>query len=165
MTGEHAAGEFDIEHVLTWVLLHGGWMVVAVAVGTAAGYLGLVRATAGEGGRSPFPGRFRPQLHAALGAAYYLMLYAGMVGGWAMHEFLFGGGHLFPRTVARLHIALALAIAVLYGVAWVLGAGLRRRPAGARRLWPRLHMVANYTACTLVAVQMVVAIYYVALLM
>jgi len=159
MTGEHAAGEFDIEHVLTWVLLHGGWMVVAVAVGTAAGYLGLVRATAGEGGRSPLPGRFRPRLHAALGAAYYLMLY------WAMHEFLLGGGHLFPRTVARLHMALALAIAVLYGVAWVLGAGLRRRPAGARRLRPRLHMAANYTACALVAVQMVVAIYYVALLM
>jgi len=164
MTGEHAAGEFDIEHMLTWVLLHGGWMVVAVAVGTAAGYLGLLRATAGEGGRSPFPGRFRLRLHAALGTAYYLMLYAGVLGGWAMHEFALPE-HFLPRGVGRLHAGLALAIAVLYGVAWALGAGLRRRPAGARRLRPRLHMAANYAACALVAVQMVVAIYYVALLM
>ena len=145
---------------MLYVTIHAAWMIVAVAVGTVAGYMGLVRATGGEGGRSPLPGRFRMRPHVGFGAAYYLMLYAGILFGWIMHEFLLPEAILPPRA-RTLHLVLAVAVAILYGVAWALGGSLTKRPAAGSRLRPRLHMAANYTACTLVAVQIAVAVYYV----
>ncbi|MBL7140646.1 MAG: hypothetical protein ISS74_07035 [Planctomycetes bacterium] len=143
-----------------YVTLHAAWMILAVAIGTVAGYMGLLRATMGKGGRSPLPGRFKMRPHVAFGTAYYLMLYAGMLFGWLMSEYLLPGPYL-PSAIGNLHIGLAIAIGVLYGLAWVIGGGLTKKPAGASRLRPRLHMVCNYTACTLVAVQIGVAVYYV----
>jgi hypothetical protein len=149
---------------MIYVTIHAAWMILAVAVGTVSGYLGLLRATQREGGRgSPLPGRFRMRPHVGFGTAYYLMLYGGIAFGWLMHEFLLPGPFL-PPAVANLHLGLAVAIAVLYGAAWALGGSLTKSPATAGRLRPRLHMVCNYTACTLVAVQIGVAAYYVWLL-
>ena len=145
---------------MTYVTLHASWMILAVAVGTVAGYMGLLRATMGKGGKSLLPGRYRLRPHVAFGTVYYLMLYAGIVFGWLMREFLLPGPFL-PPAVANLHLGLAVAIAVLYGAAWAIGGNLTRNPAGTHRLRPRLHMVCNYTACTLVAIQIGVAVYYV----
>ncbi len=142
---------------MVYVTLHAAWMLLAVAVGTVAGYMGLLRAT---GPRSPLPGRFTMRPHVGFGAAYYLMLYAGIVFGWVMHEFLLPGPML-PSGVRTLHLVLAIAVAILYGVAWAVGGSLTKRPATQSRLRPRLHMAANYTACTLVGVQIAVAVYYV----
>ena len=149
-----------------YVALHAAWMILAVAVGTVAGYMGLVRATqaerpaGGQGGRSLLPGRFLLRPHVNFGSAYYLMLYVGLIFGWVMHEYLLDG-RVLPASVLRWHIALAGAIAVLIGLAWILGAGLVRRPAPQMRARPRLHMVLNFTACGLVAVQIALAVYYV----
>jgi len=145
---------------MLYVTIHAAWMILAVAVGTVAGYMGLLRATGRRGGRSPLPGRFRMRPHVAFGTAYYLMLYGGIVFGWVMHEFLLPGPML-PPAIATLHLVLAMAVAMLYGVAWAIGGSLAKRPATESRLRPRLHMAANYTACTLVGVQIAVAVYYV----
>jgi len=146
---------------MAYVTLHAAWMLLAVAVGTAAGYLGLLRATQGEGGKSPLPGRFHLRAHVGLGAAYYGMLYAGILFGWVMHEFLLHERPVMPPSVRTAHAVLAGAIAVLYGAGWWVGAGLQRKPAGRDRGRPRLHMALNFTACTLIGVQIALAAYYV----
>ncbi|HUU09313.1 MAG TPA: hypothetical protein VM431_02090 [Phycisphaerae bacterium] len=145
---------------MLYVTIHGVWMIVAVVVGTVAGYLGLLRATQGEGGRSPLPGRFRMKLHTGLGLVYYLMLYAGLAGGVVMVRFLLPSDVL-PRSIAKVHVVLAVLVGTLYGVAWLIGRRLEQKPAGAARLLPRLHMVFNFTACTLIGIQIALAAYYV----
>jgi len=145
---------------MTYVTLHAVWMILAVAAGTVAGYMGLVRAAMGKEGQSPLPGRFSQRPHVVFGTAYYVMLYVGILYGWLMHEFLLPEPYL-PPAIAKLHIGLAVAIGVLYGAAWAIGGGLTKKSAGTSRLRPRLHMVCNYAACTLVAVQIGVAAYYV----
>jgi hypothetical protein len=145
---------------MIYVTIHAAWMILAVALGTVAGYMGLLRATQGQGGRSLLPGRFHLRSHSNFGVVYYAMLYLGILFGWVVHDYLLDAPVL-PPAVLRWHLALAGAVAVLYGIAWVLGAQMTREPAGARRLRPRLHMVFNFTACTLVAVQVALAAYYV----
>ncbi|MFO8011981.1 MAG: hypothetical protein R6X20_01615 [Phycisphaerae bacterium] len=142
---------------MTYVTIHAAWMLLAVAVGTVSGYLGLVRATQGEGGRSPLPGRFHLRLHQWTGAAYYAMLLVGIVGGLLMARFILGEWGGFWEWHGRL----AILIAVVYAAGAWLGIGLLRHPAGTARARPIAHMVLNFTACTLVAVQIAVAVYYV----
>ncbi|HUX01194.1 MAG: hypothetical protein WBD63_03585 [Phycisphaerae bacterium] len=145
---------------MLYVALHAAWMILAVAVGTVAGYQGLLRATQRPDRPSLLPGRFLLRAHASVGTVYYAMLYAGILFGWVVHEYLLDGRVLSP-SILRWHIALAGAIAVLYGAAWILGAGLVRRPAPEVRARPRLHLVFNFSACALVAVQIALAVYYV----
>ena len=145
---------------MVYVTLHAAWMVLAVAIGTVAGYLGLVRATQGAGGASALPGRFKMQAHTTLGLVYYVMLYVGLLSGIAMHRWLLPE-HVLPDGVRMLHLVLGIVVVALYTAAWVIGSGLVKKPAGADRARPRLHMVCNYTACTLIAVQIAVAVYYV----
>ena len=145
---------------MLYVTIHAAWMILAVALGTVAGYMGLLRATQRPGGSGVLPGRFHFRSHVSFGIVYYTMLYLGILFGWVVHEYLLDAPVL-PPAVLRWHVALAGAIAVLYGIAWILGGQLTREPAGARRLRPRLHMVFNFTACTLVAVQVALAAYYV----
>ena len=145
---------------MLYVTIHAAWMILAVIVGTVAGYQGLLRATRRPGGSSVLPGRFHLRSHVSFGAVYYAMIYLGILGGWVVHSYLLDAPVL-PPTVRRWHIALAGAIAVLYGIAWILGGQLSREPAGGRRLRPKLHMVFNFTACGLVAVQIALAVYYV----
>ena len=125
-----------------------------------AGYTGLLRATQRPDGSSPLPGRFLMRSHISCGTTYYAMIYIGLLFGWAVHEFLLEQPVL-PDGPFKVHVVLAVAIGVLYGVAWILGSQMTREAAGPRRLRPRLHMVANFTACTLVAVQIVLAASYV----
>jgi hypothetical protein len=135
---------------MTLVTAHALWMIVAVAIGTYSGYLGLLRATQNEKGHTPLPGRFKMRPHINTGTIYYLMLFAGIAFGWVMHEFLLPGPMLLGG-VGTLHLVLGLTI----------GGLLARGPLPKERLWPRLHMIVNFTACTLVAVQIAVAAYYV----
>ena len=144
---------------MLYVTVHAAWMILAVALGTVAGYMGLLRATRRPDGSSVLLGRFRLRSHVNFGAVYYAMLYLGILFGWVVHEYLLDA-RVLPPEVLRWHVALAGAMAVLYGIAWILGGQLTREPAGARRLRPRLHMVFNFTACTLVAVQAALAVYY-----
>ncbi|MEA3367237.1 MAG: hypothetical protein U9R68_03875, partial [Planctomycetota bacterium] len=65
---------------MIYVTIHAAWMILAVAIGTVSGYLGLLRATQREGGRSPLPGRFNMRLHKWTGMVYYAMLLVGIVG-------------------------------------------------------------------------------------
>jgi len=146
---------------MLYVTIHAAWMILAVAVGTVAGYQGLLRATQRPGRPSLLPGRFLLKSHIRFGTVFYLMLYAGILYGWAMHEFLFRGRSLLPPTIGAVHLVLALVIGALYGLAWAVGLSLTRHPAGAVRARPRLHMALNFTACTLVAVQIALAVYYV----
>ena len=145
---------------MLYVTVHAAWMILAVVVGTIAGYMGLLRATRRPDGSSVLPGRFHLRSHVSFGIVYYAMLYLGILGGWVVHEYLLDA-HVLPPEVLRWHVALAGAMAVLYGIAWILGGQLTREPAGGRRVRPRLHMVFNFTACTLVAVQVALAAYYV----
>ena len=142
---------------MVYVTIHAAWMIVAVIIGTVSGYVGLLRATQGQGGRSALPGRFNLRLHKWTGAVYYIMLFVGIVGGLLMARFILGPWGGFWEWHARLGIA----IAVLYGVAAWVGLGLVRRPAGAKRGRPIAHMILNFTACTLIAVQIALAVYYV----
>ncbi len=144
---------------MPWIALHAGWMILAVAVGTVAGYMGLVHATSDREGRGPLPGRFVFKAHVGFGAAYYVMLYLGMVYGWIMHEFIFDEVPQMPPRIVTLHMTIAGCVAVLYAAAWALGASMVRKPPAQKRLRPRLHMACNLTACTLVAVQIAVAVY------
>jgi len=143
-----------------YVIAHAAWMILAVALGTVAGYMGLLRATQRPDGSSPLPGRFHLRSHINFGVVYYAMIYLGILFGWAVHKYLLDAVVL-PPAVLRWHVALAGAIAVLYGIAWILGGQMAREPGGGQRIRPRLHMVFNFTACTLVAVQMALAVYYV----
>jgi len=141
---------------MVYVTLHAAWMIVAVVIGTVSGYLGLLRATQGQGGRSPLPGRFNLRLHKWTGAVYYVMLLVGLIGGFVMARLVldpWGGFWVW-------HQRLAIAIAVLYGVAACVGLGLLRRPAGTARGRPIAHMILNFTACTLIGIQVALAIYY-----
>jgi len=142
---------------MVYVTIHAAWMLLAVALGTVSGYLGLVRATQGEGGRSPLPGRFHLRLHQGTGAVYYTMLLVGIVGGFLMARFVLGKWGGFWEW----HERLAILIAIVYaGAAW-LGVGLVRKPAGTARGRPIAHMVLNFTACTLIGLQILLAIYMV----
>ena len=145
---------------MLYVAVHAAWMILAVALGTVAGYMGLLRATRRPDGSSVLPGRFHLRSHVNFGVVYYTMIYLGILFGWAVHKYLLYG-RVLPPSILQWHVALAGAIAVLYGIAWILGGQLTREPAGARRLRPRLHMVFNFTACALVAVQAALAAYYV----
>ena len=142
---------------MTYVILHATWMLVAVAIGTVSGYLGLVRATSGKGGKSPLPGRFTLRVHKWTGAVYYGMLLVGIVGGLLMTRFSLGAWGEFWIW----HKRLAIVIVVVYAAAAWLGGGLLTNPAGVKRGRPIAHMVLNFTACTLIAVQIVLAVYMV----
>jgi hypothetical protein len=142
---------------MTYVTIHAAWMLLAVAIGTVSGYLGLVRATQRRGGKSPLPGRFNLRLHQWTGAVYYVMLLVGIVGGFLMARFILGQWGGFWEW----HERLAILIAVVYGAAAWLGIGLLRKPAGKARGRPIAHMVLNFTACTLIGLQIALAIYMV----
>ena len=141
---------------MVYVTIHAVWMILAVTAGIIAGYLGLVRATQGQGGKSALPGRFNLRLHKWTGAVYYIMLFVGILGGLLMARFFLGewGGFWV------WHLRLGIAIAVLYAVAAWVGLGLLRRPAGAKRARPIAHMILNFTACTLIGLQIALAVYY-----
>lgn len=140
----------------TIVWLHAGWMLLATAVGTWSGYLGLLRALQRPGGKGPLPGRFNLKMHKWTGIAFYIMLYVGLLGGVLMVRFWFGGKE--PEGLWYWHERIAIAIGALYaGAAWV-GLVLLKKPAGKARARPVAHMILNFTACTLIAVQIVVAL-------
>jgi sialate O-acetylesterase len=134
------------------VRLHASWMILAVAVGTVAGYLGLVRATQREALR--VPGRFSLRLHKWTGIAFYAMLYLGILGGFSMVEFVLGAE---PVGFWLWHQRLGLLIGLVYAPAAWFGLGLLRKPAGPARARPIAHMVLNFTGCVLIAAQIVLA--------
>ena len=142
---------------MIYVTIHAAWMILAVAIGTVSGYLGLLRATQRDGGRSPLPGRFNMRLHKWTGMVYYAMLLVGIVGGLLMARFVLGPWGGFWQW----HMRLAILIAVVYAAAAWLGIGLLRKPAGAARGRPIAHMILNFTACTLIGLQVILAIYMV----
>jgi len=146
---------------MVYVTLHAAWMVLAVVVGTVAGYMGLLRATQRPGGRSALPGRFRMKPHVNFGTVFYVMLCAGLVFGVVLNEFILEDRSVMPPAIATAHIWLACLIAIFYGAGWLVGRRLVRDPAGPNRLLPRLHMVLNFTGCTLLGVQVALALYYV----
>ncbi len=145
---------------MLYVILHAAWMILTVAVGTVAGYQGLLRATQRPGRPSLLPGRFHMRAHVSVGIVFYAMLYAGILFGWVVHEYLLDG-RVLPPSILRWHVALAGAIAVLYGLAWILGGRMTRESPGEARTIPHAHLVLNFTACALVAVQIALALYYV----
>jgi hypothetical protein len=135
--------------------IHAVWMLVAVAIGTWSGYLGLIRATL-KGGKSPLPGRYRLGTHKWTGIVYYAMLYLGILYGMVMADFI------LRRPAEGLwvwHAYLAYAIGLVYFPAMLLGLQMLKAPPGARRSKPVVHMVLNFTACTLVGVQIALAAY------
>jgi hypothetical protein len=140
------------------VWCHVIWMIVAVAFGTWSGYLGLIRATQNDKGTSPLPGRFRMRLHEWVGIAFYVMLYLGVLGGFLMVDFYRGDAE--PTGLWAWHEHLAIAIAVLYapGAALGLDMMLRKLP-GRQRARPIAHMIFNFSACSLIAAQFIVALY------
>ncbi len=138
----------------TAVYVHAAWMIAAVAVGTWSGYLGLLRALQGPGGRTPLPGRFNLRVHQWTGIVYYVMLYAGLVGGFLMVALLVDEWGGFWEWHGRL----GLAIGAVYAPAAWIGLGLLKRPAGPNRGRPVAHMILNFTACTLIGLQIVLAI-------
>jgi hypothetical protein len=138
------------------VWIHAAWMIVAVAIGTWSGYLGLVRATLKDG-KSPFPGRYTLRTHKWTGIGYYAMLYMGILFGKIMVDFILGKGD--PQGVWLWHEYLAYAIFIIYFPAMLLGLRMLSRPPGTRRAVPVWHMILNFTACTLVGVQIVLAVY------
>jgi hypothetical protein len=137
------------------VWIHVLWMLAAVAVGTWAGYLGLIRATL-KGGKSFLPGRFTLRAHKWTGLVFYAMLYADILYAVLMVQYLFPGE---PEGLWAWHEHLALAIGAIYLPGMILGIHMLYRPPGARRARPIIHMVLNFTACALVGVQIVVAAY------
>lgn len=146
---------------MVFVTIHAAWMILAVIIGTVAGYQGLVRATQRAGGESPLPGRFRMKSHVSLGTVYFIMVYAGLAFGVVLTEFILHDQNIMPPAIARAHIVMAVLIAVLYGAGWLIGRRLARVPARGSRLAPRLHMALNFTACTLIGIQIALALYYV----
>lgn len=139
----------------TAVWIHALWMLAAVAVGTWSGYLGLLRATM-KGGKSFLPGRYTLRVHRWTGTVYYAMLCVGIVYGFLMAEYILG---VEPAGLWVWHERLAIAIGAIYFVGMVIGVYLLYRPAGRRRALPVAHMLANFTACTLIAVQILLALY------
>jgi hypothetical protein len=137
------------------VWIHLIWMSLTTAVGTWSGYLGLIRATL-KGGKSPLPGRYTLRSHKWTGVVFYAMLYTGILYGMIMVDFILG-----TETVGLWwwHKMLAYAIGVIYFPAMLLGLDLLSRPAGVYRARPILHMLINFTACTLITVQFAMAIY------
>ncbi|MBE3099379.1 MAG: hypothetical protein IMZ44_19865 [Planctomycetes bacterium] len=140
-------------HAIVWI--HVVWMLVAVAFGTGAGYLGLLRATM-SGGKSPLPGRYTLRLHKWAGIVFYAMLYLGLGYAAWMVEYHFGAE---PTGLWAWHERVGLAIGAIYLPAMVLGIQMLYRPAGLRRVRPIIHMLTNFTACTLIAVQIALAVY------
>jgi hypothetical protein len=137
------------------VWIHITWMIVGVAIGTWSGYLGLIRATL-KGGKSPFPGRYTLRTHKWTGIVYYAMLYVGILYGMIMADFLLdqkaGGFWVW-------HGYLAYVIGVIYFPAMLMGLQMLQQPPGTKRGKPIAHMLLNFTACTLIGVQIVLAVY------
>ncbi len=137
------------------VWCHATWMLTAVAFGTWSGYLGLIRATL-KGGKSPLPGRYRPGTHQWTGYVFYAMLYVGILYGKIMADFLLTGK---PEGYWVWHEYTAYAIGAIYLPAMLLGLQMLKVPPGAHRGRPIAHMLLNFTACTLIGVQIVLAAY------
>lgn len=140
----------------TVVWMHASWMVATTAVGTLSGYLGLLRALQRPDGKSLLPGRFNLRVHQWSGIAFYAMLYAGILGGFLMVDIFFGDRA--PHGFWLWHRWIAVSIAVLYAPAAWLGLAMMKKPAGAGRGRPIAHMILNFAACTLVGIQIVLAI-------
>ena len=139
----------------TIVYCHMTWMLVAVAIGTWSGYLGLLRAFHGRDRRTRLPGRFNLRIHKWTGIVYYAMLYVGILGGLLMAEFLLDG--FSTEGIWRIHAWLGVAVGAVYAPAAWLGLQLLRKPGG-NRTRAIAHMVLNYTACTLIGAQILVAL-------
>jgi hypothetical protein len=137
------------------VYAHAAWMLVAVAIGTWSGYLGLLWALQGPGGRAPLPGRFNLRVHQWTGIVYYIMLYLGVVGGFLMVEFILGTE---VSGFWEWHEWLGLLVVAIYTAAGWIGLGLLKRPAGPSRARPIAHMVLNFTGCTLIGLQILLAL-------
>ena len=139
----------------TIVYFHMTWMLVAVAIGTWSGYLGLLRSLQGRDGRTRLPGRFNLRIHKWTGIVYYAMLYVGILGGLFMAEFLLDG--FSTEGIWRVHAWLGVAVGAVYAPGAWLGLQLLWKPGGSRTR-AIAHMVLNYTACTLIGVQILVAL-------
>jgi hypothetical protein len=131
------------------------WMLVAVAIGTWSGYLGLLRALQGRDGRTQLPGRFNLRIHKWTGIVYYAMLFVGILGGLLMAEFLLDS--FSTEGIWRIHTWLGVAVGAVYAPGAWLGLQLLWKPGGSRTR-AIAHMVLNYTACTLIGVQILVAL-------
>jgi hypothetical protein len=131
------------------------WMLVAVAIGTWSGYLGLLRALQRPGGKAWLPGRFNLRVHEWTGIVYYTMLYLGILGGFLMASLFLGG--VYTKGIWQLHAWLGVAVGAVYAPGAWLGLQLLWKPGGSRTR-AIAHMVLNYTACTLIGVQILVAL-------
>ena len=140
---------------IVWV--HAVWMLAAVTVGTWSGYLGLLRALHRPGAGSLLPGRFNLRVHQWTGIVYYAMLYVGIAGGFLMVQGFFKGES--PAGIWVWHEYLALAIGLIYAPGAWLGLDLLWKPAGPARARPILHMILNFTACTLIGAQILLGLY------
>lgn len=142
--------------MFTPVLVHASWMALTTAVGLWPGYTGLLRALCRADGRSLLPGRFNLKMHKWGGIIFYAMLYLGLAG-WVTYVNLFFGGKELP-AFWLWHVRMAVAIAILYAPAAWLGFDMLRKPPGLSRGRPVVHMVLNFAGCTLLGVQLILAI-------
>ena len=131
--------------------IHPIWILSALVFGVAAGYLGLLRYLQVKGKGALLPGRFNLRAHITFGAIYFILLVSGFLWG------LWTAGH-FRGAIARgPHFYLGLAIIILYAIGAVIGIRLKRG-VKARRKWAFIHMCANYSACTLLLVQVIIGL-------
>jgi len=79
----------------------------------------------------------------------------GILGGLLMAEFLLDG--FSTAGVWRVHAWLGVAVGAVYAPGAWLGLQLLWKPGG-NRTRAVAHMVLNYTACTLIGVQILVAL-------
>lgn len=134
-------------------VFHGIWQLLAVAVGTVAGYLGLLRFLARKGRRNLLPGRFNRRLHLALGIIFYCLIFIGAIIGWVFLEEEHQGEEQEHHRGFSPHHILPVPILVLYAGGGITGAMLSRGKGG-RKMRP-VHMALNYSGCALVAVQVI----------
>lgn len=131
--------------------IHPIWILAAVVFGVAAGYLGLLRYLEVKGKGGLLPGRFHLRAHIIFGAIYLALLFSGFLWGiWTARR--------FRGAIAQgPHFYLGLLIIILYATGAVIGIALTRG-IKARRKWAFIHMCTNYSACTLLLVQVIIGL-------
>ncbi|KPJ59056.1 MAG: hypothetical protein AMS15_07260 [Planctomycetes bacterium DG_23] len=131
--------------------IHPIWILAAIVFGVAAGYLGLLRYLQVKGKGGLLPGRFNPKAHIAFGALFLVLLSSGFLWGiWTAHR--------YHGAIARsFHFYLGVVILILYAIGAVIGF-LLTRGIKARRRWAFIHMCFNYSACTLLGLQVILGI-------
>jgi hypothetical protein len=132
--------------------IHPIWILAAIIFGVAAGYLGLLRYLQVKGKGGLLPGRFNLKAHITFGAIYLILLFSGFLWGlWTAQRYHGAIAHTF------FHFYLGLVIIILYAIGATIGI-LLQKGIKARRRWAFIHMCFNYSACTLLGLQVILGI-------